>query len=154
MATLMNFPPNPSGSHITPVENFNGEGVPSEAWLSLGSNLPETEAKAMLTAVENILRIYCLEVDFSYIYLSAAEGGGQGEYCNRVARVSVIYSYDAFSQILKQLEVSCGRDEEARNSHLVPLDIDIVVWNGEIRRPKDFNRLYFRRGYDHMNENT
>lgn len=31
---------------------------------------------------------------------------------------------------------------------LVAIDIDIVVWDGEVLRPADFSARYFRQGYE------
>ncbi len=51
---------------------------------------------------------------------------------------------EAFQRILKRLEVFCGRTKANSRirPELVPIDLDLIVWNGEIIKAKDLNRGY------------
>lgn len=59
------------------------------------------------------------------------------------------YSYIPFEKLnenLKSYELQHGRDSEARRKGRVPIDLDIVKWNHEILRPRDYAADYFRKG--------
>ena len=47
----------------------------------------------------------------------------------------------------KKWEKQCGRDEEAKKHGIVPIDLDIVIWNDTVLRPKELSRDYFITGY-------
>jgi len=47
---------------------------------------------------------------------------------------------------LKETEIEAGRDDECRELGLVPLDMDIVVFDSKILRPRDFAQSFFRIG--------
>ncbi|MDE6338577.1 MAG: hypothetical protein K2K97_02170, partial [Muribaculaceae bacterium] len=51
-----------------------------------------------------------------------------------------------FEGITKNYEKENGRNAEARKRGDVPIDIDIVVWNGEVVREHDFVCNFFRIG--------
>ena len=44
-------------------------------------------------------------------------------------------------------ELNAGRDESARRRGDVPIDIDLMIWNGIVLRPRDMEREYFLRGF-------
>lgn len=55
---------------------------------------------------------------------------------------------------LQQLEIMCknfekelGRDEKAREAGDVPIDIDVVVYDGKILRETDYIREFFKIGF-------
>lgn len=50
-------------------------------------------------------------------------------------------------RLSKQFEISLGRDAQARTRGDVPVDIDIVVFDGKIMRERDFESEFFRIGY-------
>ncbi len=49
-----------------------------------------------------------------------------------------------FQFILKRLEEFCGRTEANSlvKPELVPMDLDLIVWNGEVIKQKDLARAY------------
>ena len=51
------------------------------------------------------------------------------------------------TEFLKQTESEAGRDSISDLEGRVELDLDLVIWDGRIVRPKDFERLYFNIGY-------
>ncbi len=83
----------------------------------------------------------------SSIYTTAALNGKSGDYANAVACGECNADIATTNQIFKAYEQSHGRDEAARASGLVPIDIDIVMWNGTIVRDKDFAQDYFKQGW-------
>ena len=48
------------------------------------------------------------------------------------------------------MEYDFGRDSEARERGDVPLDVDIVLFDAEIVRPRDFSQSFFRIGYESL----
>ena len=49
--------------------------------------------------------------------------------------------------LCKSIELEYGRDMTSRLHNRVPLDIDIVIADGEILRPRDYAQEYFQSGY-------
>ena len=49
--------------------------------------------------------------------------------------------------LLKQHEIAEGRTDEMRARKQVPIDIDIVIYDGEILRPNDYNQAFFQKGW-------
>ena len=50
-------------------------------------------------------------------------------------------------KMLKKWEADHGRTMEDTLSGVIKIDLDLVIWNEHILRPKDFERHYFNRGY-------
>ena len=40
-----------------------------------------------------------------------------------------------------------GRTQVDTLEGIIPIDLDLVIWNQHIKRPKDFERHYFNQGY-------
>jgi 2-amino-4-hydroxy-6-hydroxymethyldihydropteridine diphosphokinase len=47
---------------------------------------------------------------------------------------------------LKSWEAECGRTPESKQKGVVPIDLDIVMWNSEVVRPVDYSRSYVSMG--------
>lgn len=72
------------------------------------------------------------------------------QYLNMVIELETALDESSLNLRLKNYEIACGRDRDMRERGEVPMDIDLVIWEGEVRRSSDFGASYFRRGYDHM----
>ena len=48
--------------------------------------------------------------------------------------------------IFKQWEIECGRTAVSKQQGVIPIDLDIVVWNGEVIRATDYSRDYVSKG--------
>lgn len=84
----------------------------------------------------------------SGIYESPDCMGSNRRYLNKVVEIETTeYSEYDLVEKFKELEKKCGRDSKAKERGEVCLDIDIVIANGEIRRPLDFKASYFQKGY-------
>lgn len=83
----------------------------------------------------------------SHVYESPDCKGSGKRYLNVVMEIETSLREDTFNDFLKSIECKCGRTPEMRAAGNVPIDIDIVIWNNEIRRMEDFNALYFKEGY-------
>lgn len=89
-------------------------------------------------------------VKLSSIYETRAQNGKDADYINFVVRADTNISIDDVSVMLKTYESICGRTPASKLEGVIPIDLDIVVWNGEIVRQKDFNLPYFARGYHEL----
>lgn len=113
--------------------------------LSLGSNSidKEEQVKSTLEELSAILK----DCKISSVYSTPPIGGVGNDYLNCV----VIGQYDAdkdtLNAILKQIEIRHGRTDESKILGSISIDIDIVIFNNEIIRLKDFHQSYFQLGY-------
>lgn len=87
----------------------------------------------------------------SEIYTSKPCGlnSGDKDYYNCVGFFKTHLSINELEKELKNFEVLMGRQKDDIN-HEVPVDIDIVMWEGVIVRPLDYEREYFKKGYDSL----
>lgn len=67
-------------------------------------------------------------------------------YLNVVARLLTPITYDALRARFKIMERQAGRKPGSKGEGGVPLDIDIVIFEGEVMRSKDVNQAYFKHG--------
>lgn len=118
-------------------------------YLQLGSN--DGDRELHLHNALSYLEEICESCYSSTHYASPALGGGKPFYLNSVALVETPILPDRFNILLKKCEFAEGRDETARREQRVPLDIDIVISNGEIIRPNDFRQYFFRKGFEELN---
>lgn len=69
------------------------------------------------------------------------------KYCNAVVAGDTALSQGEIGAAAGLYELNAGRDEAARRRGDVPIDIDLVIWNGTVLRPRDMEREYFLRGF-------
>ncbi len=89
-------------------------------------------------------------VKLSSIYETRASNGKDADYINLVMRVDTHKSIEETTEMLKKYEAICGRTPASKLEGVIPIDLDIVVWNTEIVRPKEFDYPYFSRGYHEL----
>ncbi|MDO4970797.1 MAG: 2-amino-4-hydroxy-6-hydroxymethyldihydropteridine diphosphokinase [Bacteroidales bacterium] len=75
---------------------------------------------------------------------------GDSYYLNAVVSGYCDMPFEELHAVLKQHEVDAGRTEEMRSRHFVPIDIDIVIYDGEILKPKDYGQEFFKKGWDEL----
>ena len=113
--------------------------------IGLGSNCEEREQQ-INQAIEH-LSGYLSKCSVSSIYETEAIDGTDAPYMNAVIHgVSPVGSV-ALNKFLKEWEMSHGRTSEAHADGIVTIDLDLVIFNSRILRPKDFDRHYFNIGY-------
>lgn len=118
----------------------------NSAIISLGSNTDDKLNK--LTSALSSLEVILIEATEPYI--DPDDNLPYSPYLNIVAVVNTDKDYESLRNHTKLLERKAGRSKEDKDSGIVPLDIDIVVYNGKIIRPADFNRPYFTNGYSRL----
>lgn len=116
--------------------------------LSVGSNCGDrkktvSEALSWLGTV--LMQTVCSEI---YETPCAKETGVA--YMNAV--VKGFYSGNGFEleDLLKEREKLAGRTAECREKGNVPLDIDIVMIDGEVVKPWDYRQKFFRIGFSQI----
>lgn len=110
--------------------------------ISLGSNIsPQNVEKAVEWLSERLKNL-----SHSSIYMTPPVKHSGRPYSNAVVSAITIENIESLNTEFKQYEIANGRDNAARERGDVPIDIDIVVWDGEIVRPWDFRQNFFRIG--------
>lgn len=116
--------------------------------LSLGANCGDRFA-AVGEACDWLLSNLSNGVN-SQFYETPPLGQYGSNYVNGVVAGLYCGSRESLEQKCKEYERSKGRDEEARRRKDVPIDIDVVVYDGEVVRPKDYACNFFRIGYEEI----
>ncbi|MCH5245593.1 MAG: 2-amino-4-hydroxy-6-hydroxymethyldihydropteridine diphosphokinase [Muribaculaceae bacterium] len=116
------------------------------AVISIGSNSDDRSQKVEL-AIE-FLREILRDTHVSTVYESEAfNHNDKAPYTNAVVVGKTVITMETLNLSLKEFETQSGRDSTARANGIVPIDLDIVIWDGRIIRNDDFERPYFNVGY-------
>lgn len=111
--------------------------------LSIGSNISASEN---LCSARASLEDYFPDIFFSDIITSEPiDCPKKDPFLNCLASVISPRSFSEVQTILKKLEAIAGRNPESKREGIIPLDIDILVWNGETLKPEDMERDYVRK---------
>lgn len=113
--------------------------------IGLGSNAPERD-KLIKDAIQ-ALKQYLEQSQVSSVYECPASNGKDAPYLNAVIHGMTSHTQSEIVAHLKELEVQAGRTPELREKGIVPLDLDLIIFNFRILRPEDFQRTYFNIGY-------
>ncbi|MDE7411622.1 MAG: 2-amino-4-hydroxy-6-hydroxymethyldihydropteridine diphosphokinase [Paramuribaculum sp.] len=114
-------------------------------YIGIGSNIDSGEKE--ITLALEFLEKNCDSVELSRIYKTPSVSGDGSEYYNAVARVVTNIEAIEFSQELKRWEISRGRRDREREIKIVPIDLDLVIYDDEVLRQRDFMQSYFTIGY-------
>ena len=114
-------------------------------YIGLGSNTPDA-TKQMSDAIDWLMT-QLDEVTSSDVYSTPPLSGIGPDYLNAVATGLTAMSNDQLNLLLKDYERQAGRTPQSKISGQVPIDLDIVVWDGTVMREKDFSYDFFQRGY-------
>lgn len=113
--------------------------------ISLGSNSHDRQSQ-MDFAIRHLKSIL-KNVLVSSIYETPAINGKDAPYFNAVAFAETDLSIEETTALMKQWEQSCGRTSESKQQGIIPIDLDIVVWDNKIIKERDFIMPYFTKGY-------
>ena len=116
--------------------------------ISVGSNYGDRYA-----LVENAvawLKSILMQSTNSSIYETPCALKEGKPYVNTV--IKGFYSGDAFQleDELKDKEIEMGRNAERRQKGEVPIDMDIVLLNGDIVKSWDYKQKFFRIGFSEI----
>lgn len=113
--------------------------------LSLGSNQHPREVRVREAIAWLFTQLSHATV--SDVYETPEIHGIGCPYMNAVVTGSIDADTDDFNAMLKEFELSHGRDMESRKRGCVPIDLDIVMCDGDVVRPRDFSHSFFQIGY-------
>ena len=103
--------------------------------LCLGSN---TDCEANLKSAASLLRAYFGSIRFSEaIYTEPI-----GLFLNQVAVAGTNASLEEVRRAVKAMEKRLGRMSDSKQKGKIPIDIDLLLWNGTILKPADWEKEY------------
>ncbi len=117
----------------------------SEVVLCLGSNVADRRQR-LDGAIHRLAALLTIR-DYSEAVESADVSGLGHDYLNIVARCSTSLSLNDLRSLIAEIETIEGRTPQSKTSGRMPIDIDVVMYNGKVVSPCDFHRDYFRQAY-------
>ena len=110
--------------------------------LGIGTN---TDARFNMKQATDYLRYYFPNIKFT----STMETKPYGEkfttpFVNALAYFKTDLSKPEILQQLKTIEKTMGRLPSHKEEGIIIIDIDLMQWNNEILKPKDFERHYIQ----------
>lgn len=113
------------------------------ALICLGANVPD--AAARISDATEMLSVLGRIARRTPPYRTAPEYAGETvPYLNCLLELSTVYAFDELSALTKRYQTAVRNAADA--AQLIAVDIDIVVWDGEVIRPADYNSAYLRKG--------
>ena len=104
----------------------------STVYVGLGSNEGDREAQ-LVSALEALARIDAVAVlRCSSLFESAPVGPPQPRYLNAVVELECTLPAQRLLCILQQIEKDLGREPRAARWGPRPIDLDVLLWEGEI----------------------
>ena len=108
--------------------------------LCLGSN---TDCEANLKSAVGLLRGYFGTIRFSEAAYTEPVGlPGSGLFLNQVAVAGTEASQEEVERALKDMEKRLGHMPDSKQKGQIPIDIDLLFWNGTILKPADWEKEY------------
>lgn len=120
----------------------------STAIICVGSNVP-SRVSNINNAIDT-LKSHCDIIDCTMPYECPDDSGLGAPYVNMVLKCHTRTSLQTFRNLLKDLEKQFGRNSSSKQSGIMPLDIDIVVWQGMVIDSYEYSRPYFRIGLERL----
>lgn len=115
----------------------------NHAIICLGANTPD--ASERLTGVYRLSASLGTIIESTPPYPTAPEYAGETEpYLNQILILATALSFEELSRRTKDYQTKIRANN--RYAPLVNIDIDIVEWNGEVKRPADAASAYYRQG--------
>lgn len=116
--------------------------------ICIGSNV----ARKRLTVAETIATLATVLSHFraSGIYENDDDSGLGAPYANAVCCGEYYGDFDSLAYVAAQLEAMYGRTPLSKSIGVMPLDIDIVVFHDTVINRTQFNKKYFRQGYNSL----
>ncbi len=117
----------------------------NEVILCLGTNLPDRRQR--LSSAIARLAAHVAVADYSEAVESADVSGLGADYLNVVVRCFTSLSLNELRRLISRIEEAEGRTAQAKLSGCMPIDIDVVMYGGEVVSRYDYQRYYFRQAY-------
>lgn len=119
--------------------------------ISIGSNSSDREwqmANGIKWLQKSLSHIKC-----SSLYNTRAANGKDDDYLNAVIAGDSALNREDLEKMMKQYETVCGRTAYSKISGVIPIDIDIVMWEDKVLRERDYLQEYFQIGWKQLMEN-
>lgn len=116
--------------------------------LVLGSNYGNRQEN-IINALA-FIKTVCEVKSCSNIYESPDYKGTGNKYLNAVIEIECDITEENLNNLIKGYEKMAGRDHIRRERGEVPVDIDIVIWGGKIKRFHDYSATYFIKGFEEI----
>ncbi len=111
--------------------------------LSLGSNIDNRRDN--IAAALSALAQAGVECGSVSPEVESPDDTGRGNaYINVAADCRTELSLQALKDRISEIERQCGRVPSSKAMGLMPIDIDVVVWDDEVVSRYDFERPYFK----------
>lgn len=112
----------------------------NKAVIGLGSNInPEMNIRK---ALEIISKSFELIAESELIFTKPVGFEDQTDYLNGTVAVETELDIDSFKEVLSGIETGLGRKRGANSFGPRTIDLDVIVWNGEVIDP-DFHKRDF-----------
>lgn len=118
--------------------------------LCLGSNI---DREVRMEAARNVLRLAFPDIRFGIEMDTEAIGSGfLSPFSNQVALLHTHLSAEEVRFILKQIEQQNGRLPEDKMKGIVKLDIDLLMYDNDILKPKDLEKDFVQEGIQSLDK--
>jgi len=115
----------------------------NEVIVGIGSNI---DAEKNISSMLEILKKKVEVVKVSPMLQTKALGIiDQPDYTNGAVKIKTSHNRDTLNKLLKAIEDQLGRDRSGAKFGPRTMDLDIVVWNGEIVDPDYYTRDFIRK---------
>lgn len=112
------------------------------AIISIGSNIdPEQNIEKMLAILEKECQVQQVS---EFVRTKPIGMEDQPDFVNGAAQVATELPQDDFKRYLKSVEDALGRDRSLPKFGPRTMDLDIVVWNGEVVDEDFYTRGFLR----------
>ena len=117
------------------------------ALISLGANTPDKSERIArcIETIGNMAHITAL----TPIYETPAEGSiAAAPYANALVEIETNAQYEELRTTFKQWEQQAGRTPESKLQGIIPLDVDIILWDKHIIKERDMQYDYMKKGLE------
>ena len=111
--------------------------------ISLASN---NEQEKNLSEARKALTQVLISPDYTPAIWTEPYGKKEGAlYLNQLVSAQTDLDYDELNGRLKDIEKTQGRDDEARHQGLVPIDLDLLLYDRQQFHLRDWQRPYIQQ---------
>ena len=112
------------------------------AFISIGSNIqPEDNIKKMFEVLRKSVTIIKTS---SFVQTQPIGIENQPMFTNGAVKIETRLSHPALNLLLKKIEDQLGRDRSAPKFGPRTIDLDIIIWNGEVVDDDFYTRDFIR----------
>ena len=118
--------------------------------LALGSN---HEAKVNIELALNLLSKIIKIIQSTPSYDNESTEFPISIFTNKILVCETELSYEKLNKELKHIETECGRNNYAKTSGIIPLDIDILLYENNRNQINDWDKPYIKYLFTFISQN-